>query len=463
MSITEKRVITVIDLLKIRNLQIPEYQRPYKWTAKNIHQLFSDVAIHKDKPVYRLGTVVFHKETDNDKLNIVDGQQRIVTLLLTVHALGEHKDKLEKELGEQLKELLDMIVNPEFVSDISKKNIRINYEEISRIVGRSDFTNGMIDFLLNKCELVVFTLSDISEAFQFFDAQNARGRDLAPHDLLKAYHLREFAAVDEALKHDTVKKWEEISSDDLERLLAEYLYRIRNWTKGNSVRYFGKGDIALFKGVNLERERSRPHPYVEPMLITHNFIDYYNGHYQRRIDQSERPFPFQLDQVIINGRRFFEMISHYHEKIRGISSKKDIPKLIEREPITEVAKKIMTKINDYPGRQRTGDRYVRSLFDCLLIYYIDKFGDVELSRAIEKCFIWAYSLRLKMQAVRLTTMDNYAREQNLFTVLRDAIRPDDFLQFYLPSIRDQEIKKREETLMDLFSEMKYFEGADNHG
>ena len=37
--------------------------------------------------------------------------------------------------------------------------------------------------------MVEVVLQDISEAFQFFDSQNARGKDLEPHDLLKAYHL----------------------------------------------------------------------------------------------------------------------------------------------------------------------------------------------------------------------------------------------------------------------------------
>jgi hypothetical protein len=32
---------------------------------------------------------------------------------------------------------------------------------------------------------MTFALTDVSEAFQFFDSQNARGRDLESHDLLK--------------------------------------------------------------------------------------------------------------------------------------------------------------------------------------------------------------------------------------------------------------------------------------
>jgi uncharacterized protein with ParB-like and HNH nuclease domain len=58
---------------------IPPYQRPYKWTTKNVNQLIDDVLLHNDKPAYRLGTVVIHK---NGSLNIVDGQQRLYTLSL---------------------------------------------------------------------------------------------------------------------------------------------------------------------------------------------------------------------------------------------------------------------------------------------------------------------------------------------------------------------------------------------
>ena len=47
------------------------------------------------------------------------------------------------------------------------------------------------EYIENRCELIVVITSDVSEAFQFFDSQNARGKALYPHDLLKAYHLRE--------------------------------------------------------------------------------------------------------------------------------------------------------------------------------------------------------------------------------------------------------------------------------
>lgn len=305
-----KDLISVYALLTDCKLTIPQYQRPYKWTGKNINQLFSDIATHKDKSSYRLGTIVFHQEEKEGKKlkNIVDGQQRTITLLLAARALIKlRRDKLDrKDLKEQLSKLEQDMVNPRFKSEISKANIHSNYLEISRIVDRSDFTEDHIDFLLNKCAVVTFALSDVSEAFQFFDSQNARGRDLEPHDLLKAFHLREFSAGDESLKAQTVSRWENSETEELVALFSQYLYRIRNWSKGASARYFGKEDTALFKGVNLETVAR--YPYVEQLRMAHHFVDHYNGQYERRIDGRALDFPFHLDQIIINGRRFFEMI-----------------------------------------------------------------------------------------------------------------------------------------------------------
>ena len=80
-------------------LTIPEYQRPYKWTARNAIQLLDDIieARNENKEVYRVGTLSLHKNTDikgKVKYDIVDGQQRTITFSLLLHALYE----LEKVL-----------------------------------------------------------------------------------------------------------------------------------------------------------------------------------------------------------------------------------------------------------------------------------------------------------------------------------------------------------------------------
>lgn len=61
------------------------------------------------------------------------------------------------------------------------------------------------DYIKTNCELIVVITSDVSEAFQFFDSQNARGKALYPHDLLKAYHLREMSDVSEEETERIVK------------------------------------------------------------------------------------------------------------------------------------------------------------------------------------------------------------------------------------------------------------------
>ena len=450
------KIISVYELLMDSALDIPQYQRPYKWTGKNINQLFSDIAIHKVKSAYRLGTIVFHHE--GETRNIVDGQQRTISLLLAVRALIQRnkEKKLErKDLRERLLELEQAMVNPGFTSEISQKNIHNNYLEVARIVSRADFTEAHIDFFLNKCQVVVVALNDVSEAFQFFDSQNARGRDLEPHDLLKAYHLREFSSRDEPLKAAAVAHWEKSDTEALATLFSQYLYRIRNWSKGVSARYFSKDDSDLFKGVNIDTVTS--YPYVEQLRIAHHFVDNYNGQYERKIDSRELGFPFHLDQIIINGRRFFELISHYQGKVARISAESwSGHELVGSEGLDGYAQTIMKTLNSYSARTRTGDCYVRAMFDCLLIYYIDKFGHSDISRAIEKIFIWAYSLRLQMQVVQLASMDNHVLDNNLFRLIKEATRPADFINCSLPVLSGKKSTKTSE-IEALFKAMKYYE------
>lgn len=469
----KSKILTVRSLLSRPRLTIPLYQRPYKWTSDNVSQLFQDLNVHQQQTAYRLGTVVFHQDKDDDDtLNIVDGQQRTLTLVLAVYAIiQERLAKLERQdLAEQLRGLkvkVDGFMQRQFFeSDISQHNLHQNYLEIRRLVSRDEFKESHIDFLLNKCEVVTFTLLDISEAFQFFDSQNARGRDLDPHDLLKAYHLREFSEHELDLKGKTVASWEALESEELKVLFAQYLYRIRRWALGHTARYFGKKEVGLFKGVNIERIEH--FPYVESLRITHHYVDDYNQQYHRKIDGQQRAFPFHLDQMIINGRRFFEMASHYQKQISCIvKAEHGKAATLLGHTLTCKAREILEVLNDsakYPARTRTGDKYVRSIFDCALIFYIDKFGAASLSLAIEKIFIWAYSLRIKQQVVQLASMDNHVLSQNIFRTIKDATIPSDVLSITLSTLTNADNKNNalkrnyaKDPLVRLFKGMNYYE------
>jgi hypothetical protein len=466
----DKEILTVSQLLKISGLTIPVYQRPYKWTVSNVNQLFQDMDIHQHKTAYRLGALVFHSDqADVSTLNIVDGQQRTLTLVMMVWAIiQERRDGLQRQgLADQLDALEEpleaFMEQQQFESKISQRNLHQNAMEIKRLVCRADFTEQHIDFLLNHCEVVTFMLKDISEAFQFFDSQNARGRDLAPHDLLKAYHLREFSDQEYALKATTVASWENLQSDELAALFAEYLYRIRRWALGYSARYFGKQDVALFKGVNIDQVAR--YPYVEPLRIAHHYVDDYNSQYHRKIDGQFKQFPFHLDQMIINGRRFFEMTAYYQQQVKAVvSAEHGSSNQFLGTELSEQAQQILKVLNSYPARHRPGDKYIRVMFDCALVFYWDKFGRAELSKAVEKLFIWAYSLRIKQQVMQLATMDNYVLEKNLFRRVKDATLPSEVLNLPLATLSDAENKNNrrknnaaKDPLVKLFKAMNYYE------
>ncbi|MBG3130574.1 DUF262 domain-containing protein [Proteus mirabilis] len=480
MDIIDKQVIPVKTLLSLPNLTIPAYQRPYKWSQANLADLLNDLKVYRNKSAYRLGAVVFHKHSEGDldnrltekqeKLDIVDGQQRTLTLLLLIKALLEERltDLKRKDVQETLSKLEEpvnaFLQRQSFSSDISKRNLHQNFMAAKRAIARSDFTEDDIEFLLNRCEVVTFVLNDVSEAFQFFDSQNARGRDLDPHDLLKAFHLREFSQNEMDLKSGSVSHWESLESEQLAKLFANYLFRIRNWAQGKSAQYFSKSQVGLFKGVNLEQVGL--YPYVESLRIAHHFVDDYNGQYQRHIDHQHMVFPFHLDQMIINGRRFFEMTTHYQHKIAAIVNhgrnyEGNKPEQIIRigaHNLEPLACRILHTLNSYSSRTRTGDGYIRTLFDCAVIFYLDKFGEHMLSQAIEKLFIWAYSCRLEMQVVGIERMDKHALTHNVFERIKQAVQPSDVLNWPLTTLKASDCKGTKLTeLTELFKEMKYYE------
>lgn len=436
----QKGIITIKKLLEINNLEIPNYQRPYKWKIKNVNQLIDDVLFHKDKKGYRLGTLVLHDDKTN--LNIVDGQQRVITIFLLAIALNRC-EKLNNKINFLNHDILKI---PDNI--ISKNNIKANYNVIEKRI--EEFDNSDIDFFLTKCELVKVVIDNVQEAFQFFDSQNARGKELEPHDLLKAFHLREmnnFSTEDERIK--VVEEWENLESKELSNLFSDYLFKIKNWSKGSSAYYFTKNDIDIFKGVNLETQN---YPFMKQLQINNYYVNKQNE--AERVNNFYFDYPFQIDQIIINGKRFFEMIIHYNNLKRYVENSENngIKKDIECD--------ILDTLDTYEGHNRIGDKYVRNLFNCALVYYIDKFGRIDLDKAIKKLFIWAYTLRLKQYSVKLVSVDNHAKdEKSVFRKLYYSINHKEILNLNLNSIKEEEIKASKskiDKLKNLFKELKYY-------
>ena len=403
-------------MLLEQRLAIPSYQRPYKWQQKHVNQLIDDVLTHQNKQSYRLGTVVLHRDklkpAYEGELDIVDGQQRLLTLTLLCSVLDQS--------GEFSTPLLEQ----SFASRTSINNLEHNAKVIeNRLVGLNDNERkSLLHFVCNKCELIEVTLDDLSEAFQFFDSQNARGKALAPHDLLKAYHLREMMdATEQAERLHHVSLWEQgVSPDDesanLHLIMGEYLFRLRRWLDGDYGVQFSRHNLEVFKGVNLS---TSDYHYLQSLLALDFAVEHYNNDPIRKWDKQNKPFPFQVNQLIINGKRFFEYIQHYkslhHTLFEGDNA---------------LLGNFLKKHTSYAGSSRKGDMYIKNLFMCAVMAYYDKFGDKELIKAATICFCWSYYLRLQYQKIGMDSVDGYAREpRGLLRLLDKAIHPQQVLRF----------------------------------
>ena len=77
------------ELLRDERLRIPDYQRPYAWSTRNVAELVDDIRQFTPSGDYRIGTVILHGHDAHGEqvLDVVDGQQRLTTLHLLARAL----------------------------------------------------------------------------------------------------------------------------------------------------------------------------------------------------------------------------------------------------------------------------------------------------------------------------------------------------------------------------------------
>jgi hypothetical protein len=123
---------------------------------------------------------------------------------------------------------------------------------------------------------------------------------------------------------------------------------------------------------------------------------------------------------------------------------------------------ILRTIKTYEDLGRKGDGYIRNLFFCALIYYVDKFGEETLPEAIKKIFIWAYSLRLKLDKVRFESVDNYAlgkahSEIQFFKMIREATNPNVILNITLEVLQESQLKREIAEIVEFFRDWGYCE------
>ncbi|MDP8034194.1 DUF262 domain-containing protein [Pasteurella atlantica] len=391
-----------------KELNIPDYQRPYKWQTTHIEQLLDDLITHfQENKVYRIGAVVFH---DNGKLDIVDGQQRLTTLALILFFLNKEKMDITIHLNEKTISIKNFL-EQEVKHSISHFNIANNYKFIENRLENTKKKEQFSDYILTQCEMVCITLNDIDEAFQFFDSQNSSGKKLETFDLLKAYHLRAFSEnthTPKVLKY--VEQWEVAAEkepkDDLPNLntiIDNQLFRLRQWRRNKDAEIFTGKDINVFKGINFDENYPNANIYKFARFFYQN-----NQNLLHSLSQ-KITMPFNIQQPLFNGEYFFEFIQYYRKLYSSLFN----PQKIKYEVIFERKNThILNFLQSYKGAYRIGDQYCKMLFETTLLAYYDKFGDELLDIATEKVFKWAYQTRLENSRVSFPTIQNHAWNSN---------------------------------------------------
>ena len=215
--------------------QIPRYQRPYSWGDDQLDKLWSDLLdAQENDPNYFLGSVITAKpEEASNYLDIVDGQQRLTTLLIMLCVCRDlfpniNQDILENDPfaidGKMIKssirfndrfERLRLKTHSNHESDFQqlvlndgvsinnkrpyKKDLRIEEAPNFKFKNTSAFftekflelgeqsTGRLINYIFNQVKIIRIDCQSVSFAIKLFQVLNDRGLDLSNSDLIKSF------------------------------------------------------------------------------------------------------------------------------------------------------------------------------------------------------------------------------------------------------------------------------------
>lgn len=304
---------SIYDLLRDRKADflIPDYQRPYAWTEDECATLWDDLfafAFPNDDfeqfdastDEYFLGPIVTFRNA-NEQLEIIDGQQRLTTIMLLLRALYDKfanmKDKQSVKTREAIAqcvwktdELTDepdmkcLKINSEVASDNDKSEfLQILRTGIvdptwkSRYAQNFDFFRRRIEQLvsewptytvyfarriINNAILLPIEAESRDKALRIFSTLNDRGLPLSDADIFKSEFYKYFS--DKGKKDDFIARWkllEESASEifragrgnPMDELFTRYMYyrraklSIRDTTTEALRDFFSRDFYAMLK------------------------------------------------------------------------------------------------------------------------------------------------------------------------------------------------------------------------
>ncbi len=229
-------LLSISEIFKGRFFKIPDYQRGYSWEKDQLIDLKDDIEnlFNRD---YRhfTGTIVAARVADNNHLNIVDGQQRLTSLLILLKAI--HKSDPEKyteipnlffsrgSIGEEVNVLEPNEETRVFFTDLiyndltpvakikSHKNIQTAFDFFKDWVDK-DNVEQIYHTVIKKLGFILFTPLDDKEIGIMFEVINNRGKQLSELEKIKNYFIY-YATIKgkNTLRKTINDKWKEIQEN----------------------------------------------------------------------------------------------------------------------------------------------------------------------------------------------------------------------------------------------------------
>lgn len=216
---------------------IPRYQRSYAWEKKNIVQLLEDVSKEEG---YYIGNVIVNT-SQNDEKEIIDGQQRIISIFLILIALhhvagmntleyvldnGNLKINIEKRIEDSGVSVMSSILDDNIASTMKKYNEVARYKDIASILKK--YEENQLETLrknLLKAKIVeIKFLNGEKRAHEMFVNLNTKGKPLEEIEIIKS-HL--FKYLIEGENSDQYKEeWYEMLDDIGDKYHGKYLQNI---------------------------------------------------------------------------------------------------------------------------------------------------------------------------------------------------------------------------------------------
>lgn len=230
---------TAGSLMSSSIFEVPPFQREYSWHDDEVRDFWTDLKNSLESETYFLGLIILTESSGSKQ--VVDGQQRIVTLTLVASVLyHEAKQRGRSALADRIQaDFLSSInyetdeidprvrltdeVDNDTLQDIVKRGtvnlegrddqsvstrIKQSFDLIKRLMAedlkRDPFKRlgKWTEFLTHKLYFAVFVHPDPATAYQVFEVINTRGRDLTTADLLKNYVLSQTPHNDRSHMYD---------------------------------------------------------------------------------------------------------------------------------------------------------------------------------------------------------------------------------------------------------------------